>query len=166
VTDFGTVCVDGSGAAVRFERWYAATAGELWDALTAPERMARWLGAEVHIEARAGGAVALRWAGGEQMDGVITVFEPGRVLAYTWREAALGVESVVRFELRPAGSGTVLLLEHTGVPAGRAAGFGAGWHGHLDALAATLAGQEADPHARYHELAPEYARRARIGGPA
>jgi uncharacterized protein YndB with AHSA1/START domain len=163
MTGFGTVSVDGSAAAVRFERWYAAPAAELWSVLSDPERMARWLGAEVYIEAWMGGAVALRWPGGEQMDGVITVFEPDRVLEYTWRESTLGVESVVRFELRPQGSGTVLVLEHTGVPAGQAAGFGAGWHGHLDALAATLAGQDMDPHARYRQLAPEYARRAGTG---
>jgi uncharacterized protein YndB with AHSA1/START domain len=163
MTEFGTVRLDGSAAAVRFERWYAAPAAELWIVLSDPERIARWLGAEVHIEARIGGAVALRWPGGEQMDGVITVFEPGRVMEYTWREIALGVESVVRFELRPQGSGTLLVLEHTGVPAGQAAGFGAGWHGHLDALAATLAGQDMDPHARYRQLAPEYARRAEVG---
>lgn len=163
MTDFGTISVDGSFAAVRFERWFAASAAELWGALTAPERMARWLGAEVSIQARAGGAVRLRWQGGEEMDGVITIFEPGRVLEYTWREAALGVESVVRFELRPEGAGTVLVLEHTGVPAQQAAGFGAGWHGHLDALAAGLRGQVADPRARYRELAPEYARRTGTG---
>jgi hypothetical protein len=67
--------------------------------------------------------------------------------------------SVVRFELRAEGPGTLLVLEHTGVPADQAAGFGAGWHGHLDALAATLAGQVADPHERYRTLAPQYARR-------
>ena len=166
MTNFGTVSGDGPAAAVRFERWYAADVAELWGALTEPERMARWLGAEVHIQARVGGAVALRWAGGEQMDGVITVLEPGRVLAYTWREPVLGVESVVRFELRPAGSGTLLVLEHTGVPAEQAAGFGAGWHGHLDALASTLAGQDIDPHAQYHQLAPQYARRSGSGGSA
>ncbi len=100
------------------------------------------------------------------MDGVITVLEPRRVLAYAWREPALGVESVVPFELRPAGSGTLLVLEHTGVPAEQAAGFGAGWHGHLDALAGTPAGQDIDPHARYHQLAPQYAHRSGSGGSA
>src|SRR5215472_3687071 len=135
MTDFGTISIDGPEVSVRFERWYDASLTELWGALTEPDRMARWLGAEVSIEARAGGAVRLRWEGGE-MDGVITVLEPGRVLEYTWREAALGVASVVRFELRPEGPGTLLVLEHTGVPAEQVAGFGAGWHGHLDALAA------------------------------
>ena len=73
---------------------------------------------------------------------------------------------MVRFELRPAGSGTLLALEHTGIPAEQAAGFGAGWHGHLDALAGTLAGQDIDLHARDHELAPQYGRPSCSGGSA
>jgi uncharacterized protein YndB with AHSA1/START domain len=159
MTGFGTISPDGSAAAVRFERRYAASAPELWSALTDPQRMRRWLGAEVSIEGRVGGAVRLRWDSGDEMDGVVTVFEPERVLEYTWRETALGVESVVRFELRVIRPGTLLALEHTRIPGDRAAGFGAGWHGHLDALAAALAGQEVDPQERYRELRPEYVSR-------
>ena len=162
MTDFGMVSIDGPVAVVRFERWFTASAGELWSALTDPDRMGRWLGAEVSIVASAGGAIRLRWEEGEEMEGVITAFEPERLLAFTWGEPALGVESAVRFELRPEGDRTLLIFEHVGVPADQAAGFGAGWHGHLDSLAATLAGRAADPQERYRELAPEYARRAGI----
>lgn len=160
MTDFGTISPEGPVAAVRFERSYAVSAQELWLALTDPERMRRWLGAAVSIEGRrVGGVVRLRWDSGEEMDGVITVFEPERLLEYTWREAGLGIESLVRFELRPACSGTLLVLEHSRVPADQAPGFGAGWHGHLDALGAALAGQVVDPHQRYRELQPEYVSR-------
>jgi uncharacterized protein YndB with AHSA1/START domain len=159
MTGFGTINVCEKTAVVRFERWYAAAPAELWSALTDPGRMRRWLGAEASVQARVGGQVRLRWDDDARMDGVITVFEAGRVLEYTWREAALGVDSIVRFELRPANSGTLLVLEHTRVPGDQAAGFGAGWHGHLDALAAALAGQAVDPRQRYRELAPEYDRR-------
>jgi len=163
MTNFGTVSQNGPATVVRFERLYAASVGELWSALTDPDRMRRWLGAEVSITAVAGGAIRLRWEGGAEMEGVITAFEPERLLAFTWRESALGVESFVRFELKPEETGTLLVLEHVGVPADQAAGFGAGWHGHLDALAATLAGRVLDPQQRYRELAPEYARRAGTG---
>jgi uncharacterized protein YndB with AHSA1/START domain len=164
MTYFGTISLDGSTAAVRFERRYAASARELWSALTDADRMRRWLGAAVSIEGRVGGAVRLRWDSGDEMRGVITAFEPGRLLEYTWCEPALGVESVVRFELRAEPSGTVLVLEHTQVPADQRAGFGAGWHGHLDALAAALEGRSLDPHERERELRPEYASRSGTGG--
>jgi uncharacterized protein YndB with AHSA1/START domain len=159
MTGFGTMRPDGPTATVRFERQYAASAQELWSALTDPQRMCRWLGAEVSIEGRVGGAVRLRWDSGDEMEGVITVFELERVLEYTWREGALGVESLVRFELLAQGSGILLVLEHARVPVDQGPGFGAGWHGHLDALAAVLAGQQLDPHERYRELRPEYDRR-------
>src|SRR5262249_38894088 len=94
MTDFGTISRGGPHAAVLFERWYACSPMELWDALTDPDRMRRWLRAEVSIQTRAGGAVRLRWEGADEMHGVITAFEPGRLLEYTWIEAALGVESL------------------------------------------------------------------------
>ena len=159
MTGFGTISPDGTEAAVRFERWYAVSAPELWAAITDPLRMGRWLGAEVSIEEHVGGAVRLRWDSGDEMNGVITAMEPERVLEYTWRDTAMGVESLVRFDLRPERSGVRLVLAHTRVPAGRAAGFGAGWHGHLDALTAMLAGQEVDPQEPTRELRPEYVSR-------
>lgn len=164
MTDFGTISLDGSMATVRFERRYAASAQELWSALTDADRMRRWLGAAVSIDGRVGGAVQVVWDSGDEMRGVITAFEPGGLLEYTWCEQALGVESVVRFELRAEPSGTVLVLEHSRVPADQRAGFGAGWHGHLDALAATVAGRSLDPHEREGELRLEYASRSGTDG--
>ena len=164
MSDFGEISLAGPTASVRFDRWYPFPPAELWAALTDADRMRRWLGAEVRIEGVPGGEVRLQWEGGDEMHGVITVFEPERLLEYTWSEDALGVESVVRFELRPEQSGTALVLQHTRVPADQAAGFGAGWHGHLDALAAILAGRTADPHERFSELRPVYASRSAKSG--
>ena len=63
MTGFGTISPTAAPRrAVRFERWYAASAPELWAAITDPLRMGRWLGAEVSIEEHVGGAVRLRWA--------------------------------------------------------------------------------------------------------
>ena len=59
-------------------------------------------------------------------------------------------ESLVRFELYPAGSGTRLVLTHTGIDA--LAGFSAGWRAHLDLLEGTLDGREVDWHARWEAL--------------
>jgi len=160
MTDYGAIRLDGSTAAVRFERQYTASAREMWPALTDPDRMRRWLGADVSIDGRVGGAVLLRWDSGDEMHGEITAFEPERLLEYTWREDALGIESVVRFELRPEPSGTMLILEHSRITADQAPGLAAGWHGHLGALAAVLEGNgQVDPHERYQELRPEYVSR-------
>jgi uncharacterized protein YndB with AHSA1/START domain len=138
VTDYGTITHDGDHRLVRFERQYNATPEEVWAALTEPDQLAGWL-AQASLEPRAGGRVHLRWTTGDEMDGSITVFEPPRLLEYTWREPADTQPSVVRFELTTAESGTRLVLEHRKLPASGAAGFGAGWHSHLDALRALLA---------------------------
>ncbi len=65
-------------------------------------------------------------------------------------------DSVARFELRPDGDGTILVLDHRGLPPGSIAGYGAGWHSHLDSLDAHLTGGEADWTARFQELGPAY----------
>jgi uncharacterized protein YndB with AHSA1/START domain len=127
--------------------------------------MRRWLGAEAVVEAHVGGTLRLHWDTGDQMRGLITIFEPERLIEYTWDEGTPGEESVVRFELRPDRSGTLLILQHSRVPAGQAPALGAGWHAHLDALAATLAGESLDPHERYGELRPAYVGRFGEGEP-
>ena len=43
MTEAGVLRPDGRRLAVRFERTYAAPIDEVWDALTSPERLARWL---------------------------------------------------------------------------------------------------------------------------
>src|SRR5690242_10867609 len=65
MSDFGIASVHEGHASIRFERQLKASAEEVWTALTQPDPMSRWLGAEVRIQAEPGGAVQLRWPGGE-----------------------------------------------------------------------------------------------------
>jgi uncharacterized protein YndB with AHSA1/START domain len=148
--------VYGSHASVRFERQYDASAKEVWDALTQPAPMSRWLGAEVTIQAEPGGAVQLRWPGGEQMTGTILRCIPPRLLEYSWKESEEEPESVVTFEVSPAGSGALLVLEHRRIDPGEIVGLGAGWHGHLDALGALLSGRSSELAGSYERLRPVY----------
>lgn len=79
---------------VRFTRRYAASAREVWCALTDPESLGRWLGRPAGVEV------------------VVREVEPGHVLEFDWRRE--GEEpSLVRFELRGDGDATVLVLEHS-----------------------------------------------------
>jgi uncharacterized protein YndB with AHSA1/START domain len=81
---------------VRLTRRYAEPPPEVWAALTEPESLPRWL--------RPG------------FDVPQTAVEPGRVLELDWRPP--GEEpSVVRIELTPAGSGTMLVLDHARIDA-------------------------------------------------
>ena len=156
----GQLRAEGDRCGVRFERRYDAPPEELWSALTEPERLTRWLANVAELELRVGGRFLLVWhEDGQQTDGTVLDLEPGRVLELGWTYPE-EPDSAVRFELRPDGDGTVLVLDHRGLPPGSIAGYGAGWHSHLDSLDAHLAGGEADWSARFQELGPAYEEQA------
>lgn len=82
------------------------------------------------------------------------------MLELAWRSQGEDRESVVRFEIVPREQGVLLVLEHRDFEPAGAPGYGAGWHPHLKALARTLPGGRPALIERYHELLPEYERRA------
>lgn len=149
---------DGDRRAVRFERRYDASPAEVWSALTEPPRLARWL-ADAELDLRVGGDYILRFLGedeGQTTTGKVLAVEPERLLELTWLYPG-EEDTVVRFELRPDGDGTVLVLDHRGLPSEAAPGYGGGWQAHLEALEAHLgAGGEPDWWGRYKELRPLY----------
>ena len=87
--------------------------------------------------------------------GRVRAVDPERLLEWEWLED--GHRSVVRFELVPRPPGCLLVLDHRMLGRGEVAGHGAGWQGHLDALAALVGGRDAvDPQARYLTLRPSW----------
>src|SRR5215472_1094717 len=57
---------------------------------------------------------------------------PGQRIVQAWREISWdpGIYSVVRFELKEHGSGTKLIFDHTGFPAGSGEHLAVGWKAH------------------------------------
>jgi uncharacterized protein YndB with AHSA1/START domain len=156
----GMLRSEGDRAGVRFERRYDFAPDEVWSALTEPERITRWLANVAELELQVGGRFALVWHEDDQRtDGTVLALEPGRVLELGWTYPD-EPDSAVRFELRPDGDGTILVLDHRGLPPASIAGYGAGWHSHLDSLEAHLGGGQADWSARFEELGPAYERQA------
>ena len=158
MTGFGAFRRDAGGPAVRFERRYEASPEELWRAWTRPERIARWLGAEVVGTIAPGQRFRLGWGDdpGQSVDCVVRAMRQPELLEWEWTIPG-EAPSVLRVELSPAdGTGSVLVLEHRALPPDQAAGLGAGWHGFLDALA-TGDGSGWDD--RFAELLPAYRER-------
>jgi len=101
----------------------AAPATSVWQALTDPDELAAWFGAEVEIEARVGGAVRFRWSNGAERRGLVLDLDPPRRLAFRWRslrpaagETSIPEAAVVTFDLWPDGDGTrVVVTESPGV---------------------------------------------------
>jgi uncharacterized protein YndB with AHSA1/START domain len=131
----GRVEIDGDIATVTFERFLAASPARVWDLLTSREGLGTWL-APSTMETHVGGTVVIDFGEGERVTGRVMEWEPQRRLAYTWLIAGER-ESVVEWELRPEGAGTVVSLTHRSLPEPMGLGYGAGWHAHLDRLVAS-----------------------------
>jgi uncharacterized protein YndB with AHSA1/START domain len=152
VTDFGTVRRDGDFGAVRFERLYAVSPEQLWDAWTSPARISRWLGATLTGRLTVGATAMLVWGDDpdSQVELVVNELKPPELLEWEWR---INGErpTVLRVELSPAPGGTLLVLDHSGLPSSMFPGLSAGWHDFLDVLGS---GQPAED--RWRELLPAY----------
>ena len=104
------------------------------------------------------GAVNLVWPGESEMHGVIAEIDPPRRLRYSWFER--DYTSQLSFDVAGVvADQSQLTLTHRDASEEDAPGFGAGWHSHLESLAAMLSGEgtsKASRDARYEELRPTY----------
>lgn len=150
----GMLRLEGERRGVRFERWFATPVDEVWDALTNPERLARWL-APGSIGNDAGDAVRLDFAQGGTVTGRVLRCEPPSLLEFEWRFAG-ETESVVRLELAATDGGTHLLLDHRALGAGHAAGYSAGWHAYLASLKDEFEGRDGSWDERFAAALPRY----------
>lgn len=139
----GTIETRDGSHTLRFERYLPHSIERVWAALTEPEQLVAWL-AEADVNLSKGGRVQLRWLNSDSiMNATIIQLEPPRLLEY-----AGDIHGVLRWELREARDGCVLLFSST-LPASvnRLSETLAGWHVHLDFLAEALDGQAVDwPH--------------------
>ncbi|HUP32258.1 MAG TPA: SRPBCC family protein [Gaiellaceae bacterium] len=154
----GALRSDDDRCAVRFRRLYDFTPDELWSALTDPAQLTRWL-ARAQVDPGVGGHVSLDFDGGSTEGGRILVWDEPSVLEYEWRFSD-EEPSVVRFELHPQEAGTLLVLDHRQLGRSSGAGYGAGWHAHLDALGRVYAFTDEAWTRRFEELLPEYTAQA------
>jgi uncharacterized protein YndB with AHSA1/START domain len=137
----GVLTKAGEGWRLSFDRLIERPAEKVWAALVTPERISDWLVADAVVEPRLGGRYELSFRNGpHQMRGVITRFEPPRLLEFTWPEFEDRPASLVLWELAPEGSGCRLKLTHSFPGRDDFAAYASGWHWHLDALPAAVDG--------------------------
>src|SRR6478735_200178 len=106
--------------AVTFERRYAATPAERWDAVPRPERVARWLG-PLYGDLAVGGRYELRMGddvpgSDENATGEILACDPPHRYEVSWVFPSEQV-TYVSVEVRQDGDAAVLLLTHRGLEA-------------------------------------------------
>lgn len=158
-TPFGTVTQRGERFDLSFERIYATSVDDVWDAVSNPERLARWM-APYRGELRLGGRwEALNSDGSVFSWGTVTACEPPRTYATTWEYEGEDT-SVVTITVTEHPEGAVLVLRHEHL---EDRGYGAGWQTYLEQLDKSLGlapSAVVDPHrapdiawdARYTEL--------------
>lgn len=140
---------------IRFERHLPHPPERVWRALTEPGRQDSWMPG-VRIEATVGAAVVYDFGDEGRAGGEVLAVEPGKVLEHSWTWPG-EPRAIVRWELRPEGGGTVLVLLHRPLRAAPATDYCVGWHVMLDGLGTYLDGAAPDE-ADYESLYGLYRR--------
>jgi len=174
MTDLATLDAYGvltEPATLKIQRLLPGPIERVWAYLTQSDLRRQWLAAG-QMEMKVGAPVELVWRNDEltnppgrrppgfsdehRMQSRITELDPPHKLAITW-----GDTGGVSFELEPEGNEVLLTLIHRRVP-DRATllKVSAGWHIHLDILAARATGKEPAPFwDGWSRLQKEYDRR-------
>lgn len=139
--ELGTITALGEGEyESRFVRDLPHEVTRVWAAITDPRITVRWW-AEARIDARVGGEFRVRWLNGE--DGSPREWLAGEIVgldAPRFIELTNEAHGVLRWQLAPTPGGTRLVFTVGPVTEEFATMSLAGWHVHLDHLAAVLDG--------------------------
>ena len=159
--DAGRVSAAQNGFLLQFDELYDTDVDDLWEAVTTPGRLGRWM-APYRGEFRLGGRWEASGSGGAvYCAGEVTACDAPHGFTTTWQVRGEG-PTVLVVRLEPDGDRTRLRLRHEGVTD---VDYGAGWHTYLEALAGYLAdpaGDHTDAGAwqrRFEELSRLYASR-------
>lgn len=161
VRTLGTLMSAEGKGVVRLQDSFDTDIADLWDALTDPRRLARWLG-EVEGDLRLGGEFKAHFfASGWEGTGRIEVCQPPQRLTLSTRSPG-EPDGVIEATLTSDGDQTILVIEDRGVPLDNIAAYGAGDQIHVEDLGGYLAGHErCDARRRWEELRPAYDELAR-----
>jgi uncharacterized protein YndB with AHSA1/START domain len=143
----GTLQRTAEGGVIRFERVLAYPIGEVWDAITSPERLAEWwlpFDADITVDLREGGEMVMVGTGDEPVTITCTILrvEPPMLLEHTHAAP----NSRMRWELEPVETGCVLRLSHFVPDADEAiqSCYVVGLHASLSRLEPALVGRPID----------------------
>jgi activator of HSP90 ATPase len=101
----------------------------IYEALLDAKQFKAFTGAPAEIDPKPGGAFSMF---GGQIVGRNVELVPNQRIVQAWRPTHWdpGVYSIVEFELKPKGSGTLVVLEHKGFPEGEFDHLEWGWNAH------------------------------------
>ena len=122
----------------------------VFEFLTDPAKMVRWMGTEAVLEPWPGGRYRVNISGHERVSGSVLEIIPERrlVVSWGWEDGALPLppgQSTVEISLEPAGEGTRLRLTHRDLPPDMHSFHGLGWDYALPRLALVAADRDPGP---------------------
>jgi activator of HSP90 ATPase len=108
---------------------FKASPERIYGILLDSKQFTAFTGMPAEIDPKAGGAFSMF---GGLIVGRNIELVPNQRIVQAWRPAHWdpGVYSIVRFELKPQDTGTVVVLDHSGFPQGEFDHLDSGWHGH------------------------------------
>jgi uncharacterized protein YndB with AHSA1/START domain len=140
---------DGKGVVTMRDR-FATDIDDMWEALTTPERLGRWLGT-FEGELKLGGEYrAVYFASGWEGTCQITECEAPHHFKVT------NPDGTTEVWLTADGDGTRLVAEERGMPIELLSAYGAGIQVHVEDLISHIAGGERVDAERWDELEPAY----------
>lgn len=127
---------------ITVERRIPASPQVVYQYLSVPELIARWLGQASTIEATPGGAFRLVSPDEHVAEGTVTAVSPSEGISFTWgwqdHPRIPPGSTEVRIDLIPDGEGTIVRLTHSGLPVDDRDLHRTGWTGYLDQLTSAL----------------------------
>jgi len=112
---------------VHHEVEFHASPKEVYDAYLDSRRHARFTGQSATMSRKEGGKFT---AGDGYISGTNVELIPGKRIVQAWRASEWpdGVYSILRFELKPKGKGTRMVVDHLAVPDAFRDGVDSGWY--------------------------------------
>jgi activator of HSP90 ATPase len=106
-----------------------ASPQRIYEALLDAKQFAAFTGRPAEIDPKAGGAFSMF---GGLIVGRNIELVPNQRIVQAWRPTHWdpGIYSIVKFELKPRNSGTIVVLDHKGFPEGDFDSLDSGWHAH------------------------------------
>lgn len=115
--------------AIHYDLEFKATPEQFYEAILDEKKFAVFSGMAATIDRTAGGAFKMF---GGLIEGRNVELAPGQRIVQAWRPASweAGLYSLVRFELKAGGAGTLLSFDHYGFPSGDFDHLDWGWKDH------------------------------------
>ncbi|MGH2803170.1 MAG: SRPBCC family protein [Thermoleophilaceae bacterium] len=135
---------------LRHELRIAAPPEVVFPYFTDPARMVAWMGVAALLDPRPGGTFRLEANGRDVVLGEYLEVEAPRRVVFTWgfegteRVAAAG-STRVEVTLEPDGNGTLLTLDHHGLPDRAREAHEQGWNHYLPRLTLAVRGEQPGP---------------------